>query len=71
MRPHSGKAAIHSDTVPRPPGERGQPSPAPGERMSWGPLVILCAAQFMVLLDMTVTTIALPSIGRVAWLHRR
>ena len=32
--------------------------------MSWGPLVILCAAQFMVLLDMTVTTIALPSIGR-------
>jgi MFS family permease len=32
--------------------------------MSWGPLVILCAAQFMVLLDMTVTTIALPTIGR-------
>jgi EmrB/QacA subfamily drug resistance transporter len=64
VRPHSGKAATHSDTVPRPPGERGQPSPAPGARMPWGPLVILCAAQFMVLLDMTVTTIALPSIGR-------
>jgi EmrB/QacA subfamily drug resistance transporter len=32
--------------------------------MSWAPLVILCAAQFMVLLDMTVTTIALPTIGR-------
>jgi MFS family permease len=62
VRPHSGKAAIQSDTVPRPPGERGQPSPAP--RMWWGPLVILCAAQFMVLLDMTVTTIALPTIGR-------
>jgi len=69
VRPHSGKGTLHSDTVPRPPGpepepERGQPSPAPGARMSWGPLVILCAAQFMVLLDMTVTTIALPSIGR-------
>jgi EmrB/QacA subfamily drug resistance transporter len=54
----------HSDTVPRPPGEHAQPTPTPGARMSWGPLVILCAAQFMVLLDMTVTTIALPSIGR-------
>lgn len=64
MRPHSGQAAIQSDAVPRPPGERGQPSAAPGARMAWGPLVILCAAQFMVLLDMTVTTIALPSIGR-------
>jgi len=64
VRPHSGKAATRSDTVPRPPGERGEPSPAPGARMSWGPLVILCAAQFMVLLDMTVTTIALPTIGR-------
>jgi len=64
VRPHSGQAAIQSDAVPRPPGERGQPSAAPGARMAWGPLVILCAAQFMVLLDMTVTTIALPSIGR-------
>ena len=76
MRPHSGKAMTHSGTVPRPPGEPGEPgepgqsqpapapAPAPAARMSWGPLVILCAAQFMVLLDMTVTTIALPSIGR-------
>ena len=60
MRPHSGKG--RTDTVPRPPVE--PPSPSTGARMSWGPLVILCAAQFMVLLDMTVTTIALPSIGR-------
>src|SRR5579862_8194445 len=52
----------HSDTVARPPDEPEQPAPA--ARMSWGPLVILCAAQFVVLLDMTVTTIALPSIGR-------
>jgi len=60
VRPHSGKAATHSDTIPGPPDEQAPP----GARMSWGPLVILCAAQFMVLLDMTVTTIALPSIGR-------
>jgi len=62
VRLHSGKAVTHADTVTRPPGEPGPPPPGP--RMSWGPLVILCAAQFMVLLDMTVTTIALPSIGR-------
>ncbi len=68
MRLHSGKTATPADTVPRPPGESGDPGepgpPQPDPRMSWGPLVILCAAQFMVLLDMTVTTIALPSIGR-------
>jgi EmrB/QacA subfamily drug resistance transporter len=33
-------------------------------RQPWTALVVLCAAQFMVILDMTVTTIALPSIGR-------
>src|SRR5512146_884352 len=30
----------------------------------WTALVVLCVAQFMVILDMTVTSIALPSIGR-------
>jgi EmrB/QacA subfamily drug resistance transporter len=30
----------------------------------WATLVVLCVAQFMVILDMTVTSIALPSIGR-------
>jgi EmrB/QacA subfamily drug resistance transporter len=64
---------IHPGTVSGPPGERGhepghepgQPSPAPrGAGRGWAPLIILCAAQFMVLLDMTVTTIALPTIGR-------
>ena len=30
----------------------------------WSVLIVLCAAQFMVILDMTVTSIALPSIGR-------
>ena len=64
MRPHSGRGTTRPGTIPRPPGNREQTSP-PGARMSWGPLVIVCAAQFMVLLDMTVTTIALPSIGRV------
>ncbi len=73
MRPHTPKALIHPGTAARPPAghgdergdERGQPSPAPRQAgRAWGPLVILCAAQFMVLLDMTVTTIALPTIGR-------
>jgi len=34
------------------------------DRSPWAALVLLCVAQFMVILDMTVTSIALPSIGR-------
>ncbi len=34
------------------------------ERRAWSVLVLLCAAQFMVILDMTVVNVALPSIGR-------
>jgi EmrB/QacA subfamily drug resistance transporter len=34
------------------------------ERNSWTILVLLCAAQFMVILDVTVVNVALPSIGR-------
>jgi EmrB/QacA subfamily drug resistance transporter len=34
------------------------------ERNSWTILVLLCAAQFMVILDITVVNVALPSIGR-------
>src|ERR1700681_2566374 len=41
---------------------------APGasarERRTWSVLFLLCAAQFMVILDITVVNIALPSIGR-------
>ena len=35
-----------------------------GDGRPWTALVVLCVAQFMVILDMTVTSIALPSIGR-------
>jgi len=38
---------------------------APGtERRSWALLVLLTVAQFMVIIDMTVVNVALPSIGR-------
>ena len=33
-------------------------------RRSWAVLVLLCAAQFMVILDVTVVNLALPSIGQ-------
>lgn len=36
----------------------------PVQRRPWSVLVLLCVAQFMVVLDMTVVNIALPSIGR-------
>src|SRR4051812_43634021 len=33
------------------------------DRRTWTPLVLLCAAQFMVVLDITIVNVALPSIG--------
>src|ERR1700749_4709030 len=30
---------------------------------TWAPLVVLCVAQFMVVLDVTVVNVALPTIG--------
>jgi len=33
-------------------------------RRTWAVLIVLCAAQFMVILDVTVVNVALPSIGR-------
>src|SRR3954465_11190347 len=33
------------------------------DRSPWTPLVLLCAAQFMVVLDITIVNVALPSIG--------
>jgi EmrB/QacA subfamily drug resistance transporter len=38
--------------------------PDRGTRRPWSVLVLLSVAQFMVILDMTVVTVALPSIGR-------
>src|SRR5215472_12412446 len=35
-----------------------------GARRPWSVLVLLSVAQFMVILDMTVVTVALPAIGR-------
>jgi EmrB/QacA subfamily drug resistance transporter len=36
----------------------------PADRQPWVLLVLLCVAQFMVILDITVVNVALPSIGR-------
>ena len=48
---------MHNQTHPSRP-------PAPGEdRRPW-PLILLCAAQFMVILDATIVNVALPSIRR-------
>jgi len=48
------------------PSRHVQPSPDPddADHRPWSFLIVLCAAQFMVLLDMSVATVALPSIGR-------
>jgi EmrB/QacA subfamily drug resistance transporter len=40
------------------------PGASPRERRTWSVLLLLCAAQFMVILDITVVNVALPSIGR-------
>jgi EmrB/QacA subfamily drug resistance transporter len=48
----------------REPGARTSGARNDGERKTWGLLVLLCVAQFMVLLDATIVNVALPSIGR-------
>src|SRR5215471_11776591 len=55
-----------------PPGNRstltGQPgadaAAATADRRSWALLVVLCAAEFMVILDATIVNVALPAISR-------
>lgn len=49
-----------SHTAPAPAGQR--PPAAPDPRR-WRALVLLCLAQFMVILDVTVVNVALPAIG--------
>src|SRR5215475_10336392 len=46
--------------------ERGpSPHPAPGpQRRPWSLLILLSVAEFMVILDVTVVNVALPSVGR-------
>src|SRR5512142_2330234 len=46
------------------PAAGGPPPENRGSRRSWSLLVVLCVAQFMVILDATVVNVALPSIGR-------
>jgi MFS family permease len=48
-------------TLPAP--VSGAHAHAQAERRSWGALVLLAIAQFMVILDVTVVNVALPSIG--------
>jgi hypothetical protein len=52
---------VHAPS-PRPPG----PDPR-----RWWALVLLCLAQFMVILDITVVNVALPTIGSDLQLDRR
>jgi EmrB/QacA subfamily drug resistance transporter len=44
--------------------ERAPGAPSPGARKSWSLLILLCVAEFMVILDATVVNVALPSIAR-------
>src|SRR5687768_12419235 len=57
-RRHGGHAVQHHHGAPRD-GHADAPEP----RRSWAPLVVLAVAQFMVILDVTVVNVALPSIG--------
>ena len=47
-------------TTPAPPGEQATTAPDPRR---WQALILLSLAQFMVILDITVVNVALPSIG--------
>src|ERR1700736_2717324 len=54
----------HTAGRPRHSASAAGPEAGPAPRRAWSVLVLLCVAQFMVILDMTVVNIALPSIGR-------
>ena len=54
-----------SDQLPQPlPDDGVAPRPAPPDRHRWIALAVCCSALFMTLLDVSVTNVALPSIGR-------
>ena len=51
------------DPHPAAHGTRSHHPERPARRQSWSTLVLLSVAQFMVILDITVVNVALPSIG--------
>ena len=54
-------------SIPHPSAQSRTPVPGPDgtpARQPWAVLVLLCVAEFMVILDITVVNVALPSIGR-------
>ena len=65
---HTTKAPHRKNTAaPAPvkcPAEPSENETRKPDRRPWGPLVLLCVPQFMVILDATVVNVALPSIGR-------
>lgn len=63
-----GSAAPADGSAPRPPApERSSPG---GDPRRWWVLALLGAAQFMLIIDVTVVNVALPSIGRDLLLDR-
>ena len=50
-------------TTPHANDHRPRAGHAPPPRTSWAPLALLAVAQFMVVLDITIVNVALPSIG--------
>jgi EmrB/QacA subfamily drug resistance transporter len=65
---HQWEIIVHSSTTDRTPQD-GAAAPSGGLRR-WWPLALLGAAQFMLIIDVTVVNVALPSIGRDLGLER-
>lgn len=59
-------------SIPHTPARPHTPGPGPAgapPRQPWSLLALLCVAEFMVILDITVVNVALPSIGRALGLN--
>jgi EmrB/QacA subfamily drug resistance transporter len=57
-------APLAAQTGAAAPDGLAAPGASTRERRTWSVLLLLCVAQFMVILDITVVNVALPSIGR-------
>src|SRR3954463_6197848 len=62
--PYSSGGALQISASPRPRQVPGGPMTVAAPRRRWAALIVVCLAQLMIVLDVTIVNVALPAIGR-------